>query len=108
MDNQDNNVTMDIENKPVESSNSTESTTPPQQNTNLTLGLLSNVKSLVEIAIKRGAYQPNEVSTVGKVYDQYVAALGTLNQQAIQQADANKDTATNDAPEAPDAADGSN
>ena len=85
-DNQENNITMDIENKdstptPLET---TLNSVPPEQNDNLTLSVLVNIKNLVDIAIKRGAYQPNEVSTVGKIYDQYVLALNKLSEQAKQ------------------------
>ena len=78
---------MEIENKSSEAA-PTQANSPPQSN--LTLGLLANVKSLVEIAIKRGAYQPNEVSAVGKVYDQYVSALSALGEQVKQQASASQ------------------
>ena len=44
----------------------------------LTLNCLSNVKNLVDVAISRGAYKPNEVSTVGKIYDEFVAGLKTV------------------------------
>ena len=44
----------------------------------LTLLCLSNVKNLVDVAISRGAYKPNEVSTVGKIYDEFVAGLKTV------------------------------
>ena len=80
------NVTMEVEKKePLDSTESTESTesTQPAEENNLTIGLLTNIKNLVEVAIKRGAYLPNEVSTVGKLYDQYSAALTKLNEQVV-------------------------
>ena len=49
---------------------------------NLTLGLLINVKNLVDLAIARGAYKPNELTAVGKVYDQYTAGLNKLQAQS--------------------------
>jgi len=49
---------------------------------NLTLGLLINVKNLVDLAISRGAYKPNELTAVGKVYDQYIAGLNKLQTQS--------------------------
>ena len=49
---------------------------------NLTLGLLINVKNLVDLAISRGAYKPNELTAVGKVYDQYIAGLNKLQVQS--------------------------
>ena len=63
----------------VEESNDTST----EENTdNLTLGLLINVKNLVDIAIARGAYKPNELTAVGKVYDQYIAGLNKLQTQS--------------------------
>ena len=63
----------------VEESNDTST----EENTdNLTLGLLINVKNLVDLAIARGAYKPNELTAVGKVYDQYIAGLNKLQTQS--------------------------
>ena len=63
----------------VEESNDTST----EENTdNLTLGLLINVKNLVDIAIARGAYKPNELTAVGKVYDQYTTGLDKLQTQS--------------------------
>ena len=66
----------------VEESNDTTDTVPDENADNLTLGLLINVKNLVDIAIARGAYKPNELTTVGKVYDQYTAGLNKLQTQS--------------------------
>ena len=62
----------------------------------LTLNCLSNVKNLVDVSISRGAYKPNEVSTVGKVYDEFVAALTHL---VNANANANANTLTESEPE---------
>ena len=59
----------------------------------LTLNCLSNVKNLVDVSISRGAYKPNEVSTVGKVYDEFVAALTHL---VNANANANANDSVND------------
>ena len=48
---------------------------------NLTLGVLSNAAKLIELAISRGAYRPNEITAVGKVYDEFAAGLNTLASQ---------------------------
>ena len=66
----------------VEESNDTTDTVPEESADNLTLGLLINVKNLVDIAIARGAYRPNELTAVGKVYDQYTAGLNKLQAQS--------------------------
>ena len=47
----------------------------------ITIGMLSNIKNLVEVAIKRGAYQPSELSKVGTVYDQFSSVLDSLSQE---------------------------
>ena len=62
----------------------------------LTLNCLSNVKNLVDVAISRGAYKPNEVSIVGKVYDEFVAALTHL---VNANANANANALTESEPE---------
>jgi hypothetical protein len=72
------NITMDVS----ESGGSTTPTPEPTAPVNLTVGCLSNVKNLVDVAISRGAYKPNEVSTVGKIYDEFVAGLKTVTDAA--------------------------
>ena len=44
----------------------------------LTLGLLKQVKNFMDVAIQRGIVKPEEMSAVGKMYDQYVAGLNNL------------------------------
>jgi hypothetical protein len=39
---------------------------------------LQNLKTLVEMAIRRGAYSPNEISSVGAVYDRVAAFLNAV------------------------------
>ena len=55
--------------------------TPAAAPVNLTLGVLSNAAKLIEIAISRGAYRPNEITAVGRVYDEFAAGLNTLASQ---------------------------
>ena len=45
----------------------------------LTVGLLNGVKNLVEVAINRGAYRPEELSKVGEIYDKFMLVLKDLN-----------------------------
>jgi hypothetical protein len=75
---ENNEETSNSENEPRESSESNESTSPP----GLTLDILKQVKSILDIAISRGVVRPEELSTVGKIYDQYVAGLNTLIQSS--------------------------
>ena len=48
----------------------------------LNVNTLVQVKNLLDVAIARGMVKPNEMSTVGGVYDRYVAGLNTLLQQS--------------------------
>lgn len=48
----------------------------------LNINTLVQVKNLLDVAIARGMVKPNEMSTVGAVYDKYVAGLNTLLQQS--------------------------
>ena len=47
----------------------------------LSLNILINVRTLLETAIKRGAYKPNELSTVGKIYDIFNSSLNYIESQ---------------------------
>jgi hypothetical protein len=42
---------------------------------NVNVNLLNNIKSVLEISTARGTYRANELSSVGKVYDELVALL---------------------------------
>lgn len=81
-------MTEEVENVSLEQSNINpetnipeEKTIPPAEEDNITIVLLSNIKNLIEVAISRGAYRPNEISTVGKIYDNYVIGLNKLTTQ---------------------------
>ena len=52
--------------------------TTPDEPATLTLGLLKQVKSFMDVVIQRGVVKPEEMSTVGNMYDQYVAGLNNL------------------------------
>lgn len=53
----------------------------PVQPAQLTLNVLLNVKNVVDLAIARGAFKPNELSRVGSIYDNFVSGLNTLQTQ---------------------------
>ena len=42
---------------------------------NVNVNLLQNIRSLFEISTQRGTYRANELSSVGKVYDELVSLL---------------------------------
>ena len=48
----------------------------------LTLGLLTDVRQILQVAIERGSFKAVEISTVGQVYDNFTAALNTLARNA--------------------------
>jgi len=43
---------------------------PNPTSLNVDILLLSNMKSLLEISTQRGSFKANELSSVGKIYDQ--------------------------------------
>ena len=47
----------------------------------MTLGVLSDVKKLLDIAVSRGAFRAEEMTSVGGIYDRYTAALSSLLKQ---------------------------
>ncbi len=44
-------------------------TQPEPQQTELSIADLQNLKTLVEVAVRRGAFGANEMSSIGPVYD---------------------------------------
>ena len=65
----------------------TDATNAPQQNVNdLTINDLSAMKTIIDIASSRGAFQPKEMMAVGQTYTKLEAFL----EQVAKQADAQK------------------
>lgn len=52
------------------------------QGNGLSLNILIHVRTLLETAIKRGAYKPSELSTVGKIYDVFNSSLKYIEAQS--------------------------
>tara|TARA_B110000967_G_C18697464_1_gene466074 strand:+ start:222 stop:437 length:216 start_codon:yes stop_codon:yes gene_type:complete len=70
MENIEENISMNIdENK----TDSVSKSNPTSLNVNILL--LNNMKSLLEISTQRGAFKANELSSVGKIYDELVELL---------------------------------
>jgi len=42
---------------------------------NVNLNLLTNIKSLLEISTSRGVFKANELSSVGRIYDELLVLL---------------------------------
>ena len=47
----------------------------------ITLGVLTDVKKILDIAVGRGAFRAEEMTSVGGVYDRYVTGLAALIKQ---------------------------
>ena len=56
------NLTMDIQETPKVEDNNQEG---------LNLQLLLNIRNILDVAVNRGAFRPNELSTVGSLYDKF-------------------------------------
>jgi len=70
MENIEENISMNIdENK----TDSVSKSNPTSLNVNILL--LNNMKSLLEISTQRGTFKANELSSVGKIYDELVELL---------------------------------
>tara|TARA_B100001057_G_scaffold338705_1_gene339451 strand:+ start:5314 stop:5553 length:240 start_codon:yes stop_codon:yes gene_type:complete len=51
------------------------------QSAELTVNDLSNIKQIIDVASSRGAFKPNEMMTVGQVYNKLETFLATVAQQ---------------------------
>ena len=65
-----NNETVENLNLNVETPTNIETTTKE-----VSITLLTNLKAIMDISTSRGTYKANELSTVGKVYDELVLLL---------------------------------
>tara|TARA_B100001142_G_C14240341_1_gene619098 strand:+ start:288 stop:518 length:231 start_codon:yes stop_codon:yes gene_type:complete len=54
---------------------SEEAVTTKVKNVNVNINLLNNIKSILDISTARGTYRANELTSVGKVYDELVTLL---------------------------------
>ena len=51
------------------------------QNTELTVNDLNNIKQIIDVASSRGAFRPNEMRTIGQLYNKLETFLATVAQQ---------------------------
>ena len=59
------------------------------ENTSITVSDLNTMKNIIDLAVRRGAYQASEIKQVGEVYEKLSAFLDAVVAQAqAQQADA--------------------
>ena len=75
------NVQMNISEPPKEDNNQNQPT-QESQNGQLTLQSLVNVKQLIEVAIKRGAYNPSELTMVGNIYDNFSISVTKMVEES--------------------------
>ena len=55
---------------------------PQEQGPDLTVSDLNALKSIIDVASGRGAFKPNEMMTVGQVYNKLEAFLHAVTQQS--------------------------
>ena len=55
-----------------------------QQGTELTINDLGALKSIIDVASQRGAFKPNEMVTVGQVYNKLESFLNAVQAQQAQ------------------------
>ena len=80
----------------------TPASVPQPRDVNLTLGLLTDVRQILQAAIERGSFKAVEISTVGQVYDNFTAALNTLARNVpVANETANAEESTGGSEEAP-------
>ena len=77
------NVTMNVNEQlsEVEAPVATPAEAPTAPPVALTVKTLANVRTLLDLAVNRGAFRANEMSEVGRVYDEFVGGLNTLAAQ---------------------------
>lgn len=54
------------------------------QSAELTVNDLSNIKQIIDVASSRGAFRPNEMMTIGQVYNKLETFLSTVAAQQTQ------------------------
>ena len=53
-------------------------TQAPAPGADLTVNDLNNIKQIIDVASSRGAFRPNEMMTIGQVYNKLETFLGTV------------------------------
>tara|TARA_B100001142_G_C14189699_1_gene599471 strand:+ start:131 stop:367 length:237 start_codon:yes stop_codon:yes gene_type:complete len=77
MPDKEENVTMNVNDNANDNTNDNASDTNSKEvlTLNVNVNLLQNIRSVLEISTQRGTYRANELSSVGKVYDELVTLL---------------------------------
>jgi len=58
----------------------------------LTVNDLSNIKTILEVAVKRGVFGANEISAVGAIYDKLTAFLNAVQPKTEQSSNQTPET----------------
>jgi len=56
-----------------------------QQAAELTVQDLGSIKQIIDVAIQRGAFKPNEMMVIGQVYTKLESFLGAVQKQQKEQ-----------------------
>lgn len=70
------------------SDNTTQPQAQQEQSPDLTINDLTAMKSIIDVASERGAFKPNEMTTVGMVYTKLETFLKAVADQQQAQAEA--------------------
>jgi len=62
----------------------TEAQPEVQKGAELTVQDLGSIKQIIDVASQRGAFKPNEMMTVGQVYNKLEAFLGAVQKQQAE------------------------
>jgi hypothetical protein len=61
---------------------------------NVPLYLLINVRNLIDLTTSRGTYKSNELSSVGKIYDELASVINAVAQKAISESESSIEITT--------------
>ena len=65
---------------------------------NVPFYLLINVRNLIDLTTSRGTYKSNELSSVGKIYDELASVINTVAQKALSENESSREITTETSP----------
>jgi hypothetical protein len=74
-----------MENQELETNEATQDTSVADQSPQLTIADLQNIRNLIDVAVRRGAFGAQETSAVGSVFDRlnvFLNAVAPATEQA--------------------------
>ena len=75
---------------PAETQQQVDSNTP----VTVPLYLLLNIRNIIDVGTSRGTFKSNELSSVGKVYDELATVINTVAQEVVSQSKTTQPVAT--------------